>query len=212
VSEPKIHLLIRSKLKYFEFLLGKGFEINRISRVLDSLGNWFIDFESPDCFITVLSDRDEVVVRLYPVKSNRRLDVIGNKVSGHNLSGFFLRSTRRLCKLQAMTMTKSEKPSLVLRNTSFTHRERLMPAMACSTLTRTLDIVRLFAFSFFVSSFLRGFFSVAPFYRPSVHNLESLCPSARSYVLDKRYFPFQPLSCHGFCLGRSGSDTKLAFS
>ncbi len=25
------------------------------------------------CFITVLSDRDEVVVRLYPVKSNRRL-------------------------------------------------------------------------------------------------------------------------------------------
>ncbi len=50
MSEPKIHLLIRSKLKYFEFLLGKGFEINGISRVLDSLGNWFIDFESPELF------------------------------------------------------------------------------------------------------------------------------------------------------------------
>src|SRR5215207_4295593 len=32
-----------------------------------------------------------------------------------------------------MTMTKSEKPSFVLRNTSFTQRERWMPAIACST-------------------------------------------------------------------------------
>ena len=104
------------------------------------------------------------------------IDFIGNKVLGHNLSGFFLWSTRRLCKLQAMTMTKSKKPFLVLRNTSFTQRERLMPAMACSTLTRTLDILRLLAFSFSVSSFLRGFFSVEPFYTPSVHTLESLCP------------------------------------
>ena len=140
------------------------------------------------------------------------IDFIGNKVSGHNLSGFFLRSTRRLCKLQAMTMTKSEKPSLVFRNTSFTHRERLMPAMACSTLTRTLEILRLFALSFSVSSFLRGFFSVEPFYTPSVHTLESLCPSGGSYVLDKQCFPFRRPSCHEFCLDTSGSDKKLAFS
>jgi len=95
-------------------------------------------------------------------------DIIGNKVLDHNFSGFILWSTRRLCKLQAIPMTKSEKPSFVFRKTSFTHRERLMPAIACSTLTRTLDILRLFAFSFSVSSFLRGFFSV--------RSLENLCP------------------------------------
>jgi hypothetical protein len=54
-------------------LLDKGFEVTRTSSFLDSLGNWFIEFESPDCFIMVLSDRDEVLVRLYPVKSNRKL-------------------------------------------------------------------------------------------------------------------------------------------
>jgi hypothetical protein len=75
-----------------------------------------------------------------------------------------------------MTMTKSEKPSFVLRNISFTHRERLMPAIACSTLTRTLDILRLLAFSFSVSSFLRGFFSVELFYTPWARSLESPCP------------------------------------
>lgn len=108
------------------------------------------------------------------------IDFIGNNYFGQSFSGFFLWSTRRLCKLQAMTMTKSEKPFFVLRSTSFTHRERLMPAIACSTLTRTLDILRLFAFSFSVNSFLRGFFSVEPFYRPWVRSLESRCPSARS--------------------------------
>jgi hypothetical protein len=104
------------------------------------------------------------------------VDFIGNKVLGQSLSGFFLWSTRRLCKLQAMTMTKSEKPSFVLRSTSFTDRERLMPAIACSTLTRTLDIFRLFVFSFSVNSFLRGFFSAEPFYRPWARNPENLCP------------------------------------
>jgi len=57
-------------------------------------------------------------------------------------------------------MTKSEKLSFVFRNTSFTVRERLMPEIACSTRTRTLEIWRLRSFSLAVSSFLRGFFSV----------------------------------------------------
>jgi hypothetical protein len=113
------------------------------------------------------------------------IDFIGNKDFGHSFSGFFLWSTRRLCKLQAMTMTKSEKLSFVLRNTSFTHRERLMPAMACSTLTRTLDILRLFAFSCLVNSFLRGFFSVESSYVPWVRSLENLCLSTRSCGLGR---------------------------
>lgn len=139
-------------------------------------------------------------------------DFIGNKVLDHSFSGFILWSTRRLCKPQAITMTKSEKPSFVFRNTSFTDRERLMPAITCSTLTRTLDILRLFALSLSVSSFLRGFFSVAPSYAPSVRNLGNRCPSARSCILGKQCFRFQRPSCHGFCLGRSGSERKLAFS
>src|SRR6266545_2570806 len=75
-----------------------------------------------------------------------------------------------------MTITRSEKPSLVFLNTSFTLRERLIPEMACSTLTRTLEILRLFSFSFSVRSFLRGFFSADTFFVPSAHILESQCP------------------------------------
>lgn len=71
-------------------------------------------------------------------------------------------------------MTRSEKPSLVFRNTSFTMRERLIPEIACSTLTRICDILRLLRFSVAVSSFLRGFFSVDTAYLPLVHSLESL--------------------------------------
>jgi uncharacterized protein YlxP (DUF503 family) len=57
-------------------------------------------------------------------RADRLLDFIGNKVLDHSFSGFILWSTRRLCKLQAITLTKSEKPAFVFRNTSFTHRER----------------------------------------------------------------------------------------
>lgn len=112
------------------------------------------------------------------------LDFIGNKDFGHKFSGIFLWSTRRLCKLQAMTMTRSEKPSFVLRKTSLTHRERLMPAIACSILTRTLDILRLFVFSFSVNSFLRGFFSAESSCTLSVHTLENPYPSAASCLPD----------------------------
>ncbi len=149
---------------------------------------------------------------LQDILGRELIDFIGNKFFGHSVSGFFLWSTRRLCKLQAMTMAKSEKPSFVLRNTSFTQRERLIPAIACSTLTRTLDILRLFALSFSVKSFLRGFFSAELFYAPSVRSLESLYPSARSCVPGTRCFPSPLPSCHGFCLGRFGSEKKLAFS
>jgi hypothetical protein len=76
-------------------------------------------------------------------------------------------------------MTKSENPSFVFRNISFTHRERLMPEMACSTLTRTLDTLRLRSFSLSVRSFLRGFFSADMFFVPWARSLESLYPYAR---------------------------------
>lgn len=78
------------------------------------------------------------MTQLAPKVSNfdHILDFIGNKDFDHNFSGVFLRSTRRLCKLQAMTMTRSEKSSFILRNTSLTHRERLMPAIVCLQICR----------------------------------------------------------------------------
>src|SRR6201987_6113640 len=55
-------------------------------------------------------------------------------------------------------MTASDTPSLVLRKTSFTMRERFTPARSCSTLTRICANFRLVRFSASVSSPRGGFF------------------------------------------------------
>src|SRR6476619_5790489 len=55
-------------------------------------------------------------------------------------------------------MTASDTPSLVLRNTSLTIRERFTPARSCSTLNRICANLRLVRFSASVSSPRGGFF------------------------------------------------------
>src|SRR5437773_9591956 len=55
-------------------------------------------------------------------------------------------------------MTASDTPSLVLRNTSLTMRERFTPARSCSTWTRICASFRLARFSASVSSPRGGFF------------------------------------------------------
>src|SRR5437879_11778981 len=55
-------------------------------------------------------------------------------------------------------MTASNTPSLVLRNTSLTMRERFTPARSCSTLTRICASFRLVRFSASGSSPRGGFF------------------------------------------------------
>src|SRR5947199_4525780 len=55
-------------------------------------------------------------------------------------------------------MTASDTPSLVLRNTSLTIRQRFTPAKSCSTLTRICANFRLVRFSASVSSPRGGFF------------------------------------------------------
>src|SRR5712671_1233477 len=55
-------------------------------------------------------------------------------------------------------MTVSDTPSLVLRKTSLTMRERFTPARSCSTLTRICANFRLVRFSASVSSPRGGFF------------------------------------------------------
>src|SRR5436305_11597770 len=67
-------------------------------------------------------------------------------------------SPRTLCNPQAASMTASDTPSLVLRNTSLTMRERFTPARSCSTLTRICANFRLVRFSASVSSPRGGFF------------------------------------------------------
>src|SRR6266481_1451209 len=55
-------------------------------------------------------------------------------------------------------MTASDTPSLVLRNTSLTMRQRFTPARSCSTWTRICANFRLVRFSAAVSSPRGGFF------------------------------------------------------
>jgi hypothetical protein len=104
------------------------------------------------------------------------VDFIRNNDLYHNLSLRFRYRTRRLCKPQAISMSRSAMPSLVLRNTSFILRERFTPARACSTRTRRREIFRFARFSAFVSSPCRGFFSAAASARPRVRTPESPCP------------------------------------
>ena len=138
------------------------------------------------------------------------LDFIGNNGFVHNFNGRFLCSTRRLCKLQAISMTKSENSSLVFLKISFTIRQRLTPERACSTLTRICESLRLVSFSWVVSSFLRGFFSVDRVSARSAHSLENRYPYARQSGLGKQCSPCLPPSCHAFFPDRSGSGTRCA--
>src|SRR6185295_19528200 len=59
---------------------------------------------------------------------------------------------------QAASMAASDTPSLVLRNTSLTMRQRFTSARSCSTWTRICANFRLVRFSVSVSSPRGGFF------------------------------------------------------
>ena len=110
MKEVSLNLITKNILRYFRFLLDKGFVITRASDFLESLGNWFIEFESSSCFIIVLSDRDEVVVRFYPVKSNRKIVIAlqpmifylsGGKTFIGNYEGNLVWGTRKQLKQTA---------------------------------------------------------------------------------------------------------------
>src|SRR5947209_1996213 len=70
-----------------------------------------------------------------------------------------------LCSPQASSITESEAPSAVFRKTSLTARQRLTPASACSTRTRTRRSLRLAHRTVAVSSPPAGFF-----FRPAGRN------------------------------------------
>ena len=71
-------------------------------------------------------------------------DIIGNKPgsasSGGQTPSGYQHETRKLCKPHTISITKSEMPSMVNRKISLTIRQRLMPAITCSTSIRTPEI------------------------------------------------------------------------
>src|SRR5207245_5773946 len=85
------------------------------------------------------------------------IDFFGNKVFVRFSSAAYGSRLER-CAIQAASMTASDTPSLVLRNTSLTMRELFTPARSCSTLTRICANFRLLRFSASVSSPRGGFF------------------------------------------------------
>ena len=74
-NEVRLNFITRNVVRHFKFLLDKGFRISNASNFIDSLGFWFVEFESPKCFLMVLSDRDEVMIRIYPVKADRKVAI-----------------------------------------------------------------------------------------------------------------------------------------
>lgn len=82
--------------------------------------------------------------------------------------------TLRLCKPQAISITESEQPKEVKRRVSLTIRQRLMPEITCSTLTRTEDITLLKILSARLNSLPFGFFLVDDSKYSQVHSLENL--------------------------------------
>lgn len=106
-------------------------------------------------------------------------------------------------------MKRSEQSGWVLRSLSLTHRDRLTPERACSTLTRTRESTRFRRLSCGVSALPRGFFSAGDSLEPEVDNLETLYPGTEWPCEDKQSAPGQPLSCHASCQHKLGSDRRL---
>src|SRR5499426_3964921 len=116
--------------------------------------------------------------------------------------------TRRLCKPHAISITRSEMPSLVRRKTSLTMRQRLTPEIVCSTTTRALEKIVLRNFSPTFNSLPLGFFWVAWSGCLPAHTPESPCLCRVWRCVDTRSVRHPWLSYHGFSPPRLDSDTR----
>ncbi len=108
-------------------------------------------------------------------------------------------SIRKLWSAQATSIARSEKPSLVLRKTSLTIRQRLTPAMVFSTNTRALEIVLFSHWSPALNSLPFGFFSAGKSGHLWDHSLENryLCPKLR--LAGKQSRSHRRSFCHVSC-------------
>jgi hypothetical protein len=73
MSKLALNPIVKRVIRYFDFLIDRGFEVSNTSSFFESFGNWFVEFESPDCFLIIFSDRDEVLVSMYPIKTDRNI-------------------------------------------------------------------------------------------------------------------------------------------
>src|SRR5262249_55399857 len=99
-------------------------------------------------------------------------------------------------------------PSLVRRKTSLTMRQRLTPAIVCSTTTRALEKIVLMNFSLTLNSLPLGFFSVAWSGFLLAHPPESPCLCRAWRCVDTRSARHPWPSYRGLCPPRLDSDTR----
>src|SRR5438105_4325341 len=142
-------------------------------------------------------------------KRHYRVQVLLTQLSKSSAGNGCRQETRRLCKPHAISITPAAMPLVVKRNTSLTIRHRLIPAITCSTTTRTLEKIRLQNFSPTVSSLPWGFFWAAWSTRLPAHSLESryLCLAWCWYGRQLASRP--PPSCHASCPATLVLDRQL---
>ena len=72
-----VETIVKNVELYFNFLYEKGFVISNAEYVPQLNGNWDVEFKSQNCFIYIVSDRDEIILDIAPVKFTN----INNRVS-----------------------------------------------------------------------------------------------------------------------------------
>ena len=65
----KVDSIIKKVDKYFNFLYDNGFIRSNAEYVAELNGNWDVEFKSQDCFIYVISDRNEIILEIAPAKN-----------------------------------------------------------------------------------------------------------------------------------------------
>ena len=131
-----------------------------------------------------------------------------NNFLNHCLNRRLRCRTRQFCKLHAISIAESEKSAFRFRSTSLTMRERLTPAMACSTRTRTREIRRLRRLSAGVRSRFLGFFSAGKSRNRAEHIPESLYLDTAWLPAGKQSVPDPQPSCLASCRHRFGSSNR----
>src|SRR5215510_16182076 len=136
--------------------------------------------------------------------------MLSQKLSKSKAGSGCRQATRRLCEPHAISITRSEMPSVVRRKTSLTMRQRLTPEIVCSTTTRALETSVLMNFSLTLNSWPLGFFGVAWSGCLLAHTPESPGLGRAWRCVDTRSARHPWPSYRGLCPPRLGSDTRPA--
>ncbi|HCK67242.1 MAG TPA: hypothetical protein DHW49_13345 [Anaerolineae bacterium] len=78
--------IVKKVEKHFNFLYEKGFIMSNAAYVPQLNGNWDVEFKSQDCYIYIVSDRDEIILDIAPVKYNNIYNRVSLEKEIYNLS------------------------------------------------------------------------------------------------------------------------------